>query len=114
MSPSLQSLVVALVVAACAWRVFARCAPRTAWRVQAGVSFAFERPGRPAWSRRVGMWLRPAVPTVTGCGSGASSACSACGSCAPPEPASRAPPEPASRAPPEPASRAPLDLQLLP
>jgi hypothetical protein len=33
--------------------------------------------------RRIGQWLRPAVPVMTGCGSGASSACAACGSCAP-------------------------------
>jgi hypothetical protein len=97
-SASLQSLVVALIVAACAWRVFARYAPRTAWRLQASLAYAFERPGRAAWSRRVGTWLRPAVPAVTSCGSGASSACSACGSCAPAEP----------------APRNPLDLQLLP
>jgi hypothetical protein len=83
MSASVQSLVVAAIVAACAWRVFARYAPRSAWRLQAALSFAFERPGRPAWSRRIGAWLRPAVPTATACGSGASSACSACGSCAP-------------------------------
>jgi hypothetical protein len=97
-SASVQSLVVALIVAACAWRVFARYAPRTAWRLQAGLAYAFEKPGRPAWSRRIGTWLRPAVPAVTSCGSGASSACSACGSCAPAEP----------------APRKPLDLQLLP
>jgi hypothetical protein len=98
MSPFAQSLVVALIVAACAWAAFARYAPRTAWRLRAALSFAFERPGRPAWSRRVGAWLRPAVPIVTGCGSGASSACSACGSCAPEPP---------------PAPRRAIDAQLL-
>jgi hypothetical protein len=96
MTPSLQSLVVALVVAACAWVAFARYAPRTAWRLQAWVAFAFERPGRPAWAKRIGARLRPAVPAVTGCGSGASSACSSCGSCAP-----------------DPAPRRPIDAQLL-
>ena len=90
MSAPLQTLVVALIVAACAWVAFARYAPRTAWRLRAALSFAFERPGRPAWSRRIGVWLRPTVPAVTGCGSGASSACSACGSCAPAEPPVRA------------------------
>jgi hypothetical protein len=99
MSPGLQSLVVTLIVLACAWRALARFAPRTAWRAQAALSFAFVQPGRPAWSRRVGAWLRPAVPVVTGCGSGASSACSACGSCAPA---------------PAPAPRNPLDLHVLP
>jgi len=99
MSPFVQSLVVAFIVAACAWTAFARYAPRTAWRLQAALSFAFERPGRPRWSKRIGAWLRPAVPAVTGCGSGASSACSACGSCAP---------APAAE------TRDPLDLQLLP
>jgi hypothetical protein len=94
----MQSLVVALIVIACAWRVFARYAPRTDWRLQAAFAFAFERPGRPAWSRRIGVWLRPSVPAVTSCGSGASSACSACGSCAPAEP----------------VPRKALDLQLLP
>ena len=98
MTPALQSLVVALIVLACAVRVFARYAPRTAWRLQAAVAYFFEKNGRPAWSRRLGIRLRPAVPTVTSCGSGASSACSACGSCAPAEP----------------VSSKQLDLQLLP
>ena len=98
MTPAVQSLVVALIVAACALRVFARYAPRTAWRLQAGLAYFFEKSGRPAWSRRLGAWLRPAVPAITSCGSGASSACSACGSCAPAEP----------------DPRKQLDLQLLP
>jgi hypothetical protein len=97
MTPAVQTVLVAAIVLACAWRAFARFAPGTAWRLQAAFAFAFERPGRPGWSRRVGQWLRPAVPRVTGCGSGASSACSACGSCAP-----------------EPAPQRKIDLQLLP
>jgi hypothetical protein len=93
MSTTVQSVVVAAIVLACAWRVLRGFAPRLAWRAQAWVAFGFERPGRPAWVRRIGLWLRPVVPVVTGCGSGASSACSACGSCATPaavEPAPRA------------------------
>jgi hypothetical protein len=96
MSPTLQSLVVALVVVACGWRVFARFAPRMAWRLQAALSFAFERPGRPAWAKRIGARLRPGVPVVTSCGSGASSACSSCGSSAP-----------------DPAPRRAIDAQLI-
>jgi hypothetical protein len=84
-SPGLQGVVVALIVAACAWNALRRLAPRTAWRMQARAAFLFETPGRPAAMRRIGVWLRPSVPTATACGSGASSACSACGSCAPAE-----------------------------
>jgi hypothetical protein len=83
MTPAMQSLLVALIVLACAWNAFRRYAPRLAWRLQARLAFAFESPGRPAVLRRLGQWLRPVVPVVTGCGSGASSACAACGSCAP-------------------------------
>ena len=82
MSPALQSLVVALIVLACAWNAFRRLAPKLAWRLQARLAFALEAPGRPRVLQRVGGWLRPRVPAVTGCGSGASSACSSCGSCA--------------------------------
>ena len=83
MTPTVQTLLVALIVLACAWNAFRRYAPRLAWRLQARLAFAFEAPGRPAAFRGIGCWLRPAVPVVTGCGSGASSACAACGSCAP-------------------------------
>ena len=83
MTPAMQSLLVALIVLACAWNAFRRYAPRLAWRLQARLAFAFEAPGRPRMLRRIGGWLRPSVPVVTGCGSGASSACAACGSCAP-------------------------------
>jgi hypothetical protein len=82
MSPALQSLIVALIVLACAVSAFRKLAPKLAWRLQARIAFALEAPGRPRLLRRFGLWLRPAVPAVTGCGSGASSACSACGSCA--------------------------------
>lgn len=83
MTPTVQTLLVALIVLACAWNAFRRYAPRLAWRLQARLAFAFEAPGRPVAVRRIGRWLRPAVPVVTSCGSGASSACAACGSCAP-------------------------------
>ena len=89
MTPALQSLVVAAVVLACAVNALRRFAPKLAWRLQARLAFAFEGPGRPRLLRAMGAWLRPAVPVVTGCGSGASSACSSCGSCAPAEPAPR-------------------------
>jgi hypothetical protein len=94
MSPGLQSLLVAVIVLACAWRALARFAPKTAWRWQAALSFEFERAHRPGWSRAVGRWLRPrAVAADGGCGSG----CNTCGGCALPAP----------------GSRNPLDLQLL-
>jgi hypothetical protein len=83
MSPGLQTLLVAAIVLACAVDALRRLAPRLAWRLQARLAFAFEAPGRPRALRAFGAWLRPAVPVVTGCGSGASPACSACGSCAP-------------------------------
>ncbi|KFN41066.1 DUF6587 family protein [Arenimonas oryziterrae] len=79
MSDSLQLLIVGLIVAVCAWRAIKRYAPKTAWRSQAGLSYFFERKGRPAWSRAFGHWLRPTeVATGDGCGSG----CSTCGGCA--------------------------------
>lgn len=77
MNDALQTLVAAVVVLACVWRAFRRYAPKTAWRLQAELSFAFERRGRPGWSRRIGKSLRPAVATP-GCGSG----CSSCSGCA--------------------------------
>lgn len=81
MSEVLQLLVVGLVVAFCAWRAVKRYAPKTAWRLQASLSYGFERAGRPAWSKAIGRWLRPSE-TVSGdgCGSG----CSTCGGCAAP------------------------------
>lgn len=79
MSESLQLAVVGLIVLACAWRAFKRYAPKTAWRLQASLSYSLERKGRPAWLARIGLWLRP-VETASGqgCGSG----CSSCGGCA--------------------------------
>ena len=79
MSESLQLTVVGLIVLACAWRAFKRYAPKTAWRLQAALSYSLERKGRPAWIARIGLWLRP-VETANGqgCGSG----CNTCGGCA--------------------------------
>ncbi len=91
MTATVQTLVVAAIVLACAWRVLRGLAPSLAWRAQAWVAFGFERPGRPVWSRRIGRWMRPVVPAVTGCGSGASSACSSCGACAAPAAVDAAP-----------------------
>jgi hypothetical protein len=82
---AVQGVIVALVVAFCAWRAVKRYAPKTAWRAQAALSYFFERPGRAAWSQAVGRRLRPAeVVSGGGCGSG----CTTCGGCATnPEPA---------------------------
>jgi hypothetical protein len=86
MSESLQLVIVGVVVAFCAWRAVRRYAPKTAWRLQASLSYFFERKGRPAWSQVIGQWLRPAeVSAGDGCGSG----CTTCGGCATnPEPSS--------------------------
>jgi hypothetical protein len=79
MSPFLQSLLVALVVLACSWRVLAGFAPKTAWRVQARLSFLLEVGERPAWLKSLGRRLRPRERIEgRGCGSG----CSSCGGCA--------------------------------
>ena len=79
MSEGVQMTIVALVVLACVWRAFKRYAPKSAWRMQASLSFAFERKGRPGWMVRIGRWLRPTeVASGQGCGSG----CSSCGGCA--------------------------------
>ena len=87
MSESLQLAVVGLIVLACAWRAFKRYAPKTAWRLQAALSYSLERKGRPAWSARIGRWLRPVeIASGQGCGSG----CNTCGGCAT-NPASEAP-----------------------
>ena len=79
----MQSLVVAVIVLACAWRALRGLAPALAWRMQAWVAYGFERPGRAAWMRRIGVWLRPAIATGGGCGTGPGSGCASCGSCAP-------------------------------
>ena len=79
MSETLQLLIVGLVVALCAWRALKRYAPKTTWRLQAGLSYRFEKAGRPAWSKAIGLRLRPVeVASGDGCGSG----CSTCGGCA--------------------------------
>ena len=79
MSESLQLLIVGLVVGLCAWRAVKRYAPKSAWRLQASLSYWFEKQARPAWSKAIGRWLRPSeVVSGGGCGSG----CSTCGGCA--------------------------------
>lgn len=83
MNATVQSLLVAAIVLACTWRVLRGLAPTLAWRAQAWVAYGFERPGRPAWAHRLGLWLRPEIATGGGCGSGPGSGCAACGSCAP-------------------------------
>jgi hypothetical protein len=83
MNPTVQAVIVGVVVLACAWRAFARYAPATAWRARATLAYALERPGRPAWLRWVGVRLRPSLQLKTaGCGSD-DGGCSSCGTCAP-------------------------------
>lgn len=99
MSESLQLLIVGLIVLACAWRALKRYAPKTAWRLQASLSYSLERKGRPAWSAAIGRWLRPVEATgAQGCGSG----CNTCGGCAT---------NPVQEA--APASNDPLSMKLL-
>ncbi len=79
MSLALQSLVIGLLVLASAVSVFRRMAPRAAWQAQARLSFALERPGRPAWLRRFGLALRPPMQaTASACGTGGCNACNGC------------------------------------
>jgi hypothetical protein len=69
---------VAAIVGISALSLLRRLAPRGMWQAQARLSFYFERPGRPAWLRRVGLWLRPSLAASGGaCGS----ACSRCRAC---------------------------------
>lgn len=79
MNGNLQLLIVGLIVLACVWRAFKRYLPKTAWRMQALVSFELKRAERPQWLRKLGLSLRPQeVANGEGCGSG----CSSCGGCA--------------------------------
>ncbi len=79
MTPTLQASLVAIIVLACAWRAFARFAPKAAWQLQARVAYTFEMRGRVAWLRAIGRRLRPrAVVAGTGCGSGGCNTCGAC------------------------------------
>lgn len=73
MSHGLQLAIIGLLVAWSGVALLRRLAPRAAWQAQARLSYAFEKPGRPAWLRRVGFALRPpmkvASPTCgTRCG----------------------------------------------
>ena len=78
MSPLLQTLLVSAIVLACAVSLLRRLAPRAAWQAQARLSYFFERAGRPAWLRRLGLALRPPLQATTGaCGTG----CSRCNAC---------------------------------
>ena len=75
MSALLQVLLVAIVVAWAALSVLRQLWPRGLWQAQARLSYAFERKGRPAWLKRVGVALRPTMAvTSKACGT-------SCGSC---------------------------------
>ena len=78
MSHGLQLAIIGLLVAWSGVVVLRRLAPRAAWQAQARLSYALERPGRPAWVRRLGLALRPPMKaTASACGTG----CSTCGAC---------------------------------
>lgn len=78
MSALLQVLLVAAVVLYAALSLLRQLWPRGAWQAQARLSYALERPGRPAWLQRVGLALRPTLAATAGaCGTGCSS-CKAC------------------------------------
>ena len=79
MSPLLQTAVVMAIVLACSVSVLRRLAPRIAWQAQARLSYFLERPGRPAWLRRLGLWLRPPMQaTASACGTGGCNTCNTC------------------------------------
>ena len=79
MSLWLQWGVLALVLGASALSVFRRLAPRAAWQAQARLSFFFERPGRPAWLRRLGLAMRPPLQaSASACGTGGCNSCNGC------------------------------------
>ncbi|MDY0021720.1 DUF6587 family protein [Arenimonas caeni] len=79
MSPLLQTAVVLAIVLACGVSVLRRLAPRAAWQAQARLSFFLERPGRPAWLRRLGLALRPPMQaTASACGTGGCNTCNGC------------------------------------
>ena len=78
MSHGLQLALIGLFVAWSAAVVLRKLMPRTLWQAQARLSFALERPGRPAWLRRCGIALRPRMRiSAPACGTG----CSRCGAC---------------------------------
>ncbi len=79
MSPLLQWLLVLAIVLACSLSVLRRLAPRLAWQAQARLSYFLERPGRPAWLRRLGQSLRPPMQAVaSACGTGGCNTCNGC------------------------------------
>lgn len=78
MSHGLQLALVGLVIAWSAAVLLRRMMPRTAWQAQARLSYALERPGRPAWLRRLGFALRPPMRvTASACGT----SCARCQAC---------------------------------
>jgi hypothetical protein len=78
MSTALQLVAVAAIVCFSALSLLRTLAPRATWQAQARLSYALERPGRPAWLRRVGAALRPSMAaTASTCGTG----CQTCKAC---------------------------------
>lgn len=78
MSHGLQLALIGLFVAWSAAVVLRKLMPRTLWQAQARLSYALERPRRPAWLRRIGQALRPAMRvSAAACGAG----CGRCKGC---------------------------------
>lgn len=78
MSHGLQLALIALVLAWSAAVVLRRLMPRALWQAQARLSYALERPGRPAWLRWIGRAVRPALRvSAAACGAG----CGRCKGC---------------------------------
>ncbi len=78
MSHGLQLALIALVIAWSAAVVLRRLMPRALWQAQARLSYALERPGRPAWLRWIGRTVRPALRvSAAACGAG----CGRCKGC---------------------------------
>lgn len=77
MSGLWQWLLVYALVIWCCWRLLRKYLPDSLWQAQARLSYFFEQ-RTPAWCRRLGRALRPAVVIPQGC----SSHCTSCRSCA--------------------------------
>ena len=76
MTPALQVAVVAAIVGVSALSLLRALAPRASWQAQARLSYWLERPGRPAWLRRIGRRIAPAPRA-------AQDGCGTCGGCGP-------------------------------
>lgn len=76
MSPLWQNALVYALVLWCVWRLLRKYLPGWSWQTQAKVSYFFESK-HPAWLKRIGQKLRPALSIPQAC----NTHCSKCNTC---------------------------------